>query len=187
MMAMAVVAAACAVNAATIQWQTSKFFAPNSSSDLTFSTTTATKGSVTGYLFEYTTAEKAVWDSYVADLSKVYTDFKAGTLTTTINNTNNNMSRSINLNGVKDYGSSDAAYGIVLYTYNAGGSEVYIANYASVATVGPSPDAITELNTKLGGSLGSTAITGWTPTPEPTSGLLLLLGMAGLALKRKRA
>ena len=29
--------------------------------------------------------------------------------------------------------------------------------------------------------------TGWTAAPEPTSGLLLLLGMAGLALKRKRA
>ena len=28
---------------------------------------------------------------------------------------------------------------------------------------------------------------GWTAAPEPTSGLLLLLGMAGLALKRKRA
>ncbi len=27
----------------------------------------------------------------------------------------------------------------------------------------------------------------WSPTPEPTSGLLLLLGMAGLALRRKRA
>ena len=26
-----------------------------------------------------------------------------------------------------------------------------------------------------------------TPAPEPTSGLLVLLGMAGLALKRKRA
>ena len=26
----------------------------------------------------------------------------------------------------------------------------------------------------------------WTPTPEPTSGMLLLLGMAGLALRRKR-
>ena len=25
------------------------------------------------------------------------------------------------------------------------------------------------------------------PVPEPTSGLLMLLGMAGLALKRKRA
>ena len=29
--------------------------------------------------------------------------------------------------------------------------------------------------------------TGWTAAPEPTSGLLLLLGVAGLALKRKRA
>lgn len=28
---------------------------------------------------------------------------------------------------------------------------------------------------------------GWVAAPEPTSGLLLLLGMAGLALKRKRA
>lgn len=28
---------------------------------------------------------------------------------------------------------------------------------------------------------------GWYNVPEPTSGLLLLLGMAGLALKRKRA
>ncbi|MBR4616199.1 MAG: PEP-CTERM sorting domain-containing protein [Kiritimatiellae bacterium] len=27
----------------------------------------------------------------------------------------------------------------------------------------------------------------WAAVPEPTSGLLLLLGMAGLALKRKRA
>ena len=28
---------------------------------------------------------------------------------------------------------------------------------------------------------------GWAPVPEPTSGLLVLLGMAGLALRRKRA
>ena len=28
---------------------------------------------------------------------------------------------------------------------------------------------------------------GWTATPEPTSGLLVLLGLAGLALRRKRA
>ena len=27
----------------------------------------------------------------------------------------------------------------------------------------------------------------WAPVPEPTSGLLMLIGMAGLALKRKRA
>ena len=32
-----------------------------------------------------------------------------------------------------------------------------------------------------------TAGGGWVAVPEPTSGLLLLIGMAGLALKRKRA
>ena len=34
---------------------------------------------------------------------------------------------------------------------------------------------------------GGYAGAGWYAVPEPTSGLLLLLGMAGLALKRKRA
>lgn len=39
-----------------------------------------------------------------------------------------------------------------------------------------------------GGTLANTAVVGPgpEPTPEPTSGLLILLGMAGLALKRKR-
>ena len=48
------------------------------------------------------------------------------------------------------------------------------------------------INTSLdfGGTLPSienAAAAGWTAAPEPTSGLLLLLGVAGLALKRKRA
>lgn len=34
---------------------------------------------------------------------------------------------------------------------------------------------------------GKQNTTAWTAVPEPTSGLLMLLGMAGLALKRKRA
>ena len=33
----------------------------------------------------------------------------------------------------------------------------------------------------------STAANGWAAVPEPTSGLLMLLGMAGLALRRRRA
>jgi hypothetical protein len=38
-------------------------------------------------------------------------------------------------------------------------------------------------------NLSANAQTAWTAVtvPEPTSGLLLLLGVAGLALKRKRA
>jgi len=42
--------------------------------------------------------------------------------------------------------------------------------------------------TKLSELKIDTAVPGqWTVAPEPTSGLLLLLGVAGLALKRKRA
>ena len=38
------------------------------------------------------------------------------------------------------------------------------------------------------GGLATTATEGkWSAVPEPTSGLLMLLGMAGLALRRKRA
>ncbi len=38
-----------------------------------------------------------------------------------------------------------------------------------------------------GDLLGSAVAGSWQAIPEPTSGLLMLLGMAGLALKRKRA
>ena len=38
------------------------------------------------------------------------------------------------------------------------------------------------------GSQGTSGVTAWTAVaPEPTSGLLLLIGMAGLALRRRRA
>ena len=37
------------------------------------------------------------------------------------------------------------------------------------------------------GDHGAFSASGWTAAPEPTSGLLLLIGVAGLALRRKRA
>ena len=55
-------------------------------------------------------------------------------------------------------------------------------------TVGPSSATVTF----LGGNAAS-MITGWNnfgpaePVPEPTSAMLMLLGVAGIALKRKRA
>ena len=81
-------------------------------------------------------------------------------------------------------------YGLILVgldTDKDGTMDYLIANKAesNINTAGKGTN-ITNLAKNLGGT-GGTALTGWTAVPEPTSGLLLLLGMAGLALKRKRA
>ncbi len=58
------------------------------------------------------------------------------------------------------------------------------AEYASVPCItGVTGSSISFGN--LGQITGNTV--NWTPVPEPTSGLLLLIGVAGLALRRKRA
>ena len=100
------------------------------------------------------------------------------------------------------YESGDNVYAAILFTYTDDkGKQWYVANKAQATiaeSLGVAQDAeIKGLNTKFGGTTDAvnfggdfgTAINGWTAVavPEPTSGLLLLLGVAGLALKRKRA
>lgn len=58
------------------------------------------------------------------------------------------------------------------------------AQSVGTATIAFGNQATTS-KTVLGG--GAFSSPGWYNVPEPTSGLLLVLGMAGLALKRKRA
>ena len=63
--------------------------------------------------------------------------------------------------------------------------------YPSI-TVGSDVDSISGSIQQIGGAdftgaYGAFSASGWTAAPEPTSGLLLLIGVAGLALRRKRA
>lgn len=76
------------------------------------------------------------------------------------------------------------------------GENFYISDSIKVSALGTGTSAIKFANSESKSATGNvpTAATatftagGWyTAAPEPTSGLLLLLGMAGLALKRKRA
>ena len=66
----------------------------------------------------------------------------------------------------------------------AGASNFYLSDVVAVSFPGSGLPGTASFD--LSGSASAGA---WTATavPEPTSGLLLLLGMAGLALKRKRA
>ena len=87
-----------------------------------------------------------------------------------------------------DYAAGSYYYAVL---YNSKGTTTTSAyDYYAVSTVLTGNPVATSPDTPLGLSWTS-AKAGW-PTytaavPEPTSGLLLLLGVAGLALKRKRA
>ena len=82
-------------------------------------------------------------------------------------------------------------YAVILYSTTQEGTDYYMGNYASYTPESDAGFTVTDLGKKIGGdSLAKTEYaTAWAAQsiPEPTSGLLLLLGMAGLALRRRRA
>jgi len=184
LMIMTVVACAAAfANAGAINWNLL---------NLSASPDTASKASASysAYLFVGTdiAAKTALIDAGNFD------DFSAAALAT---KTSTYVAASDMLNiiggNVGDYKDTTvSAYAIV---FNAGTADA--ATYYQVAKVGTggSGTAGAEVITQTFGSTGNKSFgwgqqntnTGWTAVPEPTSGLLMLLGMAGLALRRRRA
>ena len=83
----------------------------------------------------------------------------------------------------------DAVYGAIIYTYHDAtlDKDFYIANIATGTVGAESGITLANLGTYFLGGTSTDSTGGWQAVPEPTSGLLLLLGMAGLALKRKIA
>ena len=95
---------------------------------------------------------------------------------------------------LKTYSVGTDYYAVILYTTTQDGTDYYMGNYAHVKPASDSPYTVNNLGKIIGGTgdIAGTAganATAWAAAsvPEPTSGLLLLLGVAGLALKRKRA
>ena len=181
MIALATVAMAVAANAAAVTWMSGTVLDPTGA--------TANKN-VTAYLWviDATTYDTfaanttgaamsdAVYAAYGSKLSDAY-----ATTTTTKKGIANLTDDS------KAYGEGNSAYGVILYTYGSGDDLQFMGNVGKVTFDSAMDVESAGMSLNLLGT--SSTATAWSTAavPEPTSGLLLLLGMAGLALKRKRA
>ncbi|MBQ3344863.1 MAG: PEP-CTERM sorting domain-containing protein [Kiritimatiellae bacterium] len=192
MFVLAAVLAAGMVQAASINWGTGTGIkGVTSDSDPSFGSANAASGTLNVYVWLVdaatynSTGVDKIWDTYGSSL---------GTATASVTGKSGAAGATAKTDGLSFSATEDTPYyGLVLTTYDPdkdGTVDYYIANKA-VGNVNTSGNggAIGNLAKSLGGT-GGTAISGWTSAssvPEPTSGILLLLGMAGLALRRKHA
>ena len=92
--------------------------------------------------------------------------------------------------GVGDYENGSTFTILAKMTVDGKDYEMTIGSFAISSTDNKGTDTFAWSSGNYGGLSGSATAgdaASWSPVPEPTSGLLMLLGMAGLALKRKRA
>lgn len=180
------IAMACSVQAATITWKTGTGV-KGANADGSFTTANAGSGTLSMYVFILSAADynsldvASVVDTYASQLSSATESVtgKSGSTGVTVQTTHDDW--------VADQNTT--YYAAILTEYKSGDIDMFIGNKATAIVNGSGAGGtVNNLAKYIGGGTSGTAISGYTgAVPEPTSGLLFLLGIAGLALKRKRA
>ena len=175
----AVAMAAVAANAAAFNWKTS------TTGKIYEAGTTTLLGSATAYLFDAGTVSQAA----------VLTAFNDGKALSTLGYVDTTsvasgvINKSFDVPGAYSAGDTFAGYFALVVD-----DSIYIGPSVSVETPATGTKAM-NFNAKASSQAAALDISGgysgagWytASVPEPTSGLLMLLGMAGLALRRRRA
>ena len=187
MIAAAIVCAATMVQASAFKWQT---IATGTSGVIWDGTTSknayASYGAVTVYLFDAATYDQAT----------AFKDLVDGKLNTAKAIDNTTLSTASKIAGKQfNYGESGNYYDFYFATvFDSDPNTFYISSLKEDQGAQPSSTTTVTWNdvagnskTTLDASAGFKGAGVYSAVPEPTSGLLLLLGVAGLALKRRRA
>ena len=178
MIVLGAVAMAMGVQAASVQWGSGAIYTPGT--DGAFTSTKVAENSVTYCLWTLTATDYAA----LKDVTKLDTSSALAT------GNNSALGGTVIYKNTDKFNAGDAVNWAILFTYTDGeGKEWYIANMGT-GTVNDLGGQLTFSNLASASSAYA-SVSGWTAAggaiPEPTSGLLMLVGLAGLALKRKRA
>lgn len=174
----AAIATAVVANAAAITWGSGTIYLADSSK--------AGKDAVTGYLFliDATTYSTLAANSTGTALSDaVYAAYGSGLGTAAVSKATTAKGIA-NITDPTTYANGDTAYAAILYIEG----DNYMGNVATYTLTSDMDVSVGGLSSLIGGIDGNPA-PAWSSAavPEPTSGLLMLLGMADLALRRRRA
>jgi len=195
MLAMAIVCATAMTQAATTKWT-----ATTSSNIIYLPGTTETPGTTalssgTAYLFCLSTADSATTATLYSQ-SDIVTAFKNGTDISTLDY-QKDLTVSDGLIATTAFTSDDFATGKATKFFFAivNDDNIYISAAVQKTSNGTTPQSLlynpasssAAALKDINDGYSSAGWYGTTSVPEPTSGLMLLLGVAGLALRRKRA
>lgn len=188
MIACVAVAMAAVAQAANVNWAIGNVYSPSDS------TAKVAAGSMSAWLFVTANSTDVTTGIPVTTLAAVQTVLDSGDMTglsslAAAHGTNAAEGGFSGATGLTGFSSGSlSAFAVVVDSTDLASAENYfIVNGGDTKTA--TFTSATGAKTLAFGSQATItqAAGGWTAVPEPTSGLLMLLGMAGLALRRKHA